>query len=466
MNALNRASSLETLPVPFRADLTKTSVATQVSGKIPEWLSGQLVRTAVAGFSGENWQAQHWFDGLGLLYSFRFSKGGAVEFAQRQLDSVYSKAPQEYMGFGTGSRRGRIKSLVKPVANSFDNTNVNVLPFGKDLVALTEGPVQWVIDRETLKASHHVKWTDREKDMLLLAHPHADFERKKIVNLSVTFGSASSVRLVEHDFDGRERTVLAQYQVKKMPYIHAFGLTPKNVVLIHHPFEVSPLSLLFTKKGYIDNFDWTPGQGTKLVLLNRSDNSQRIVQAASMFVFHVINAFEDGRDTLLDVVAYDDPSIIATFSTDSLKKGVPFLTPRPTRLRIRPGADTATSEPLSSVGFEFPNIDYRRHNGKPYQAAWGARIWQEGTVSRSEVLRLDLNSGDVKKFDEPNLIYGEPVFVAKPNGVSNEGVVLTVGTALDGSHSRLSLLDAQDMTLSAQVRVEVTIPLGFHGSFS
>ncbi|MBW3590353.1 MAG: carotenoid oxygenase family protein, partial [Actinobacteria bacterium] len=41
-----------------------------VSGSIPAWLSGTLVRTGPAKFEVGQQKYNHWFDGLGMLHRF------------------------------------------------------------------------------------------------------------------------------------------------------------------------------------------------------------------------------------------------------------------------------------------------------------------------------------------------------------------------------------------------------------
>src|SRR4051812_7959518 len=75
--------------VPFRwTQQDKTSLPVQVEGQLPSWLRGDLVRTAPAIFEQGSWSAQHWFDGLCLIYGFSFAEG--VQFKQQRLDSQAS----------------------------------------------------------------------------------------------------------------------------------------------------------------------------------------------------------------------------------------------------------------------------------------------------------------------------------------------------------------------------------------
>src|SRR5688572_18008179 len=66
-------------------------VALPVSGRIPEWLAGSLLRTGPAKWEVGESRMRHWFDGLAMLH--RFDLGGEeVSYASR---FVQSKAYRE-----------------------------------------------------------------------------------------------------------------------------------------------------------------------------------------------------------------------------------------------------------------------------------------------------------------------------------------------------------------------------------
>ena len=46
-----------------------------VSGKIPSWLSGTLIRNGPAMFEVGIQKFNHWFDGLAMLHKFSFREG-------------------------------------------------------------------------------------------------------------------------------------------------------------------------------------------------------------------------------------------------------------------------------------------------------------------------------------------------------------------------------------------------------
>jgi carotenoid cleavage dioxygenase-like enzyme len=122
---------------------------------------------------------------------------------------------------------------------------------------------------------------------------------------------------------------------------------------------------------------------------------------------------------------------------------------------------------LSDVGFEFPSTNYKLVNGRPYRFAYGACDGhQAGGAYTSAIVKVDIETGGSTSFSDDTHIFGEPLFVSRPEGDGeDDGVLLTVGSAQNAESSVLAIIDAKTMALVASAKVQSSIPLGFHGSF-
>jgi carotenoid cleavage dioxygenase-like enzyme len=450
---------------------------TQLEGKLPDWLKGDLVRVAPAVFelpqhaSGRTFRAGHWFDGLGMLFRFRI-RDGKVSYRQSLLETKSRKriADGDFSssGFGTQIVRSFWRRLISPRPPIPDNTNVNVLPLGDERIALTEGPTQWGFDAETLAATKPVQYADSLKDAMMIAHAHYDFEQRKVVNVAFKLGRPNEIIVYEHAPNSRERKVVGSVKTIRLPYLHGFGLTPRHAIVIGHSFDLNTLSMLWSNGAFIDHFKFRPEQGTKLWLIDRATGEVRTHLAPAGFVFHIANAFEDGEKTVVDVALYPDPSIIDRLRRDALlANGLPSLAPSIVRYTMTPGQEHARVELLLEDGFEFPSVSYKQKSGVRHGVTWGTRIvaGKAGAPSRNTVVRLDAN-GSTREHTEENVAFGEPIFVAKPGGAGeDEGVLLVVGADAKRDESQLRVLDARTLDVVAQASVAVPIPLGFHGSF-
>jgi carotenoid cleavage dioxygenase-like enzyme len=471
MNAVPTSRSIESI-APFRSSReTRDAIEAVVTGNLPDWLRGELVRTCPAVFEAVRWRAAHWFDGLCMIYAFRIG-AASVGFQSRLLESEaageISGGPTRLGSFGTSTGRSLWQRLVQPIQRITDNTNVNIVKMGDDLVAMTEGDKQVRIDAQSLRALGAL---DYERDALggavTGAHPHFDFERGQVVNIATKFGLDGVVSLYEHAATQRSRKVVASWRTSRVPYLHSFGLTPARAILVAHPLLVEPLHMLWSNRGFIDHFRWRPEEGTRLIVMDRATGTLEQYEADPLFVFHTVNAFESGKDTILDVLAYPSAEIMDALRVNRMVEQLPDLRPSLVRMVMRSGAARAELETLSDVGFEFPSTNYRRVNGRGYRFAWGAADGPQRDESyASSIIKVDLQTATSRAFGDGDHIYGEPVFVARPGATDeDDGVLLSVGASQRRETSALAVIDARSMQLLASAEVPSAIPLGFHGSF-
>lgn len=469
LDILPHAPSIETL-APFRRSREyPDAISAEIAGNIPPWLRGTVVRTCPAVFETRGWHARHWFDGLGMIYAFRINDAG-IDFRSRLLDSEAARdawqGKARLGSFGTPTVRPLWQRIVEPVARMTDNDNVNIVRMGPDLVAMTEGSRQLVIDAATLAAAGPARYAhDALHGAIMTAHPHFDVARNKVVNVATTFGRDGTLSVYEHDPGERQRDVIGTWRTSRIPYIHTFGLTPRHAILVAHPLTVAPAKMLWSSKGYIDHFDWRPDEGTRLVLIDRASGAVREHVTDPLFSFHTVNAFERGDETVLDLIAYPDAGIVSDLRVERMAERLPNLGPPLVRVTMRAGVSRATVTPLGAA-FEFPSTHYRRVSGRAYRHAWGAANDYAGDRYASAIVKADLDARTTASFSDPAFIFGEPLFAARPGGESeDDGVLLSVGSARDGASSLLAIIDARTMALVASATVPGAIPLGFHGSF-
>lgn len=467
-----RAAPPRELGPPFRwSRREERELPLEVSGALPSWLKGQLVRTAPAAFSAGGFAAQHWFDAQGLVYGFEFGQG--VRFKQQLLASRHlaalERGQNRIASFGTDLSRGFFRRLIEPIPKLTDNANVNIVPWQGRWLAMTEAPDQHQIDPVTLGSLGVYQYEDAlPKGLLPSAHPHYDASGACMVNVGSIYGAKSEVLVFRQAQNGHRREIEGRLPLKRMPYIHSFGLSSRHAVIIEQPLTVNPLRMLFSNKGFIRHFEWQPQRGTRLWKLERASGTFTAYETDALFCFHTINCFEDGADVVLDFVAFDDPSVIDAFYLDALARGLPDLKPRVLRARLTPGARRASIEPLTDAGFDFPQIAYRARHGLPYQYVWGTAIGQTPEGHYEAVLhKLDLRTGEVLRFTDPAFTYGEPVFVPRPGGTGeDDGVLLAVGSHVSEERSRLLVVDAARLEPLASCDAALSIPFGFHGTFS
>lgn len=457
------------LPVPFVWTRGAGPSEVTLSGEVPEWLRGDLVRTAPAVFREGAWRADHWFDGLCLLYGFAVGERG-VSFRQRLLESNAlneARAGRRHSAmFATRMARPWWKRLLQPIARSTDNANVNVVPWRDGWLAMTEAPKQHLIDPVTL-ASRGIATHGRSAAFdVLTAHPQADFGRRALVNVGSVFSRRSTL-VVFHETEDGARVEEGRLKLDRPPYVHHFGASARFVTLVEHPLHLDPLRLVFSENSIADSFGWRPELGTRLWAFDRAARTWRSWESPAMFVFHVVNQHEVGGSIVLDVIEYPDADIIAALRTDRLAVDQPELGAALVRYRLEPGEETARREEIGAARFELPAINYRAHHGRPYRYAWGVSAPRGGADRRSTLVKVDTHTGDVVRFEDADWLNGEGVFVPRPGATEeDDGVVLTVGVHRDGGRTSLSVLDGRSLERRARAEVQVGLPLGFHGNWA
>src|SRR4051812_24579024 len=87
----------------------------EVTGEIPAWLGGSLLRTGPARFEVGERRMRHWFDGLAMLHRFTI-QDGCVSYANRYLQSRAYRAASDqgriaYSEFATDPCRSLFKRV-------------------------------------------------------------------------------------------------------------------------------------------------------------------------------------------------------------------------------------------------------------------------------------------------------------------------------------------------------------------
>jgi beta,beta-carotene 9',10'-dioxygenase len=440
-----------------------------VRGELPAWLTGALVRVTPAKLEVGDRRLAHWFDGVAMLNRFGFADG-KVSYANRFLDSNAHRDAQEgewrHGGFATDPCRSlfkRVQSIFSP--DITDNPNVNLVRIGERYIAMTETPMPVEFDAETLETLGHLDYADSLKGHVTTAHPHHDRERNELVNYLARFSRTSEYVLYGLPAGSSERRVIARLPVKEPAYMHAFGMSERYLILAEYPLRVNPLKLAFGGKPFIENYQWRPQEPTRFQVIDRASGALRgTYETDAFFCFHHVNAFERGSELVVDLCAYEDPSIIDALYLD---ENGPVGELPPVELRrytIDLDGGNVRSEPLSEGSFELPRIDYGRHNTRPYRYTYGTGSVDGGWIDR--LVKIDVSDGTRSEWHEDGCYPGEPVFVREPGREAEDaGVALSVVLDTRAGRSFLLVLDAGSWQELARAEAPHHIPFGFHGQY-
>jgi all-trans-8'-apo-beta-carotenal 15,15'-oxygenase len=437
----------------------------EVVGRLPEGLVGTLYRNGPAKNEVGGKPYAHLFDGDGMLSQFTFADG-RVHYRNRFVRTTHYLAERAadkplYRGFGTQKPGGVLANALRFPANV---ANTSVTFHAGNLLALWEGGKPWRLDPDTLDTVGEYDYDGELKAAYAFsAHPKIDPATGELFNFGVQYGPRTRIRSYRVDRAGRLhhlRPVTLPYPVMN----HDFALTEKHLVFVIDPILVSPVKMLLG----LDSFDGTlrfdRSKSTRIVLVPRDGGEPRTAELEPFFHFHFNNAYEDGRDTVIDLVRYDDYSL-----GDSLRDfGTAGFRERGTlwRLRVGPGG-TAAAEELCPWKCEFPQHDWRRTSARHRYGYVAAGT--EDVIGQA-IVKIDHQEGTWQEHDfGDGQVAGEPIFVPRStDAAEDDGWVLSVVYSAAEHRSRLVVLDARDIEREplAVAHLRHHVPLGFHGTFT
>jgi beta,beta-carotene 9',10'-dioxygenase len=447
----------------------------EVSGELPAWLAGTLVRVTPAMLDVGGRPLRHWFDGLAMLNAFSF-EDGTVGYGSRFLRTeAYRKARAGSFDV-PGFAQDPCRSLFKRVTSMFsgprnDNTNVNLTRLGERYVAMTELPLPVEFDPGTLETVGLIEWQDKLGGQVTTAHPHLDRDSGEFVNYVAHFGRRTQYRVFGVAPGSTSRRQIAAIPVREPAYMHSFGLSERYAALVEFPLVVNPLRIAtsgLSGRAFIDNYEWKPERGTRFLLVDRGSGELRgPFEAEPFFSFHHVNSFERDGELVVDLVAYDDPSLIEALEVERLRD--PEHRPSWGRLRrytVPLEGGDVRSERLAEVGMDLPRINYRARNEREYGYAYAAGIEGPDSDWFDQLVKVDVASGDVITWSQSGCYPGEPVFVPAPDArAEDEGVVISVVLDSSAGRSFLVALDAGTFEELGRAEAPHPIPFGFHGQF-
>jgi carotenoid cleavage dioxygenase-like enzyme len=448
------------------ADVTADTGPTglRVEGTIPDWLHGSFVRNGSARYSFGPVELRHWFDGMAFLQRFAFSNS-QVNYTSRFIRSDSYRAAlegrAEYQSFATPAARSLSSWLAGlALSNLTDNTNVNVVRYGESCVALTEVGLPRCFDPLTLDTLAPLKFNDDLGLGPTTAHPVRCGDAW--VNYTLKLGLHNEYVVWRMSANG-SREVLARIPSKRPAYVHSIGASARYAVLIEYPYRFDPIAMLLQAKPFIENFQWNGGESLIHLIDLKGEAAPVTCAAEPFFCFHHVSTFDDGDSVVIDLVGYDDASIVTDLYLDRVCEtapAAPGLSLR--RYRAPLNGQDADRQTLLNARIELPRVDVRAERPRyVYAPRMGV-----GESFTDGILQIDTASAAQRVWERPDESPGEAIFVPKPGSTGEtDGVVLFVALNAREQRSALVVLDAATFEERARAWAPAMLPIGFHGQF-
>uniref|UniRef100_A0A671VRI7 Retinoid isomerohydrolase n=1 Tax=Sparus aurata TaxID=8175 RepID=A0A671VRI7_SPAAU len=484
-----------------------------VTGRIPSFLKGSLLRLGPGLFEIGDEPFYHLFDGQALMHKFDF-KNGQVTYHRKFIKTdAYVRAITEkrvvITEFGTFAYPDPCKNIFSRFFSYFkgvevtDNCLVNVYPIGEDFYAVTETNFITKVNTDTLETLKKVDMCNYVNINGVTAHPHIERDGT-VYNIGNCMGKGATLA----------------YNIVKIPptqkgffdvlsfHISSFGMSDNYFVFVETPVKINLLKFLsawsIRGSNYMDCFESNEAQGT-LFHIARKYPGEYIndkFKGAPIGMFHHINTYEDQGFIVVDLCAWKGIEFVYNYlwlanlraNWDEVKKAA-MMAPQPEVRRYVIPLDihkeeqgknlvslpytTATAvmhadgmiwlepEVLFSgprQAFEFPQINYKRFGGKNYSYAYGLGL---NHFIPDRICKLNVKTKETWVWQEPDSYPSEPLFVQTPDGVDeDDGVLLTIVVAPGSQRpGYLLILNAKDLSEIARAEVECSMPVTFHGMY-
>ncbi|KAG1941331.1 beta-carotene oxygenase 1, like [Pimephales promelas] len=507
-------------PEPLKAD---------VSGSIPQWLQGTLLRNGPGLFSVGNTSYKHWFDGMALIHSFTF-KDGDVFYRSKFLQSeTYKKNTAAnrivVSEFGTMVYPDPCKNifskafsyLVNAIPDFTDNNLINIIRYGEDYYASSEVNYINKIDPLTLDTLGRTNYRNHIAINLATAHPHYDDEGNtyNMGTAIMNFGRPKYVIFkVPANASDKEKNKPALTKVEQVcsipfrsslypSYFHSFGMTENYIIFVEQAFKLDILKLA---TAYFRDVNWgsclkfDKDDITVIHLINRKTGKPvSIKYHADPFVFfHHINAYEEDGHVVFDLITYQDSNLYNMFYIHNMKQDVAefiennkdfsrptcqrFVLPLNIDKETPPGTnlvvlrDTKATAVLQDDGslhctpdtiFEGLELPgiNYKFNSKKYRYFYGTRV--DWSPYPSKIAKVDIVTRTHIVWTEEECYPSEPVFVASPDAVEeDDGIILSSVVSFNPQKPPfLVVLDAKSFKEIARATIDAAIHMDLHGIF-
>ncbi|MCF6473019.1 carotenoid oxygenase [Nonomuraea sp. MG754425] len=436
-----------------------TAFDLDVTGRIPAELTGRYLRNGPNPLSLDDPSASHLFFGEGMVHGVRLRDGRAEWYRNRWVRSA-----RVADRLGEQRRPGPVHADMDFAANT------HVIGLGGRTFATVEAgalPYELGYELDTVGACDF----DGGLPGGFAAHTHLDPVTGELHALAYFFGWDHHQHLVL-DPKGTV-TQVTDIPIADAPMVHDFAITERFVVIYDLPVT---FSMAHAEKGHRLPYAWNDDHPARIGLMSRRTGDLRWVEAPSCWVFHTLNAYDDGDTVVVDLVSYPKGFVDARLDGG----GPPTLD----RWRIDLATGRVGQTRLDDRTQEFPRMDERR-TGRPYRYGYTAatRELQDlvggpgGAVEELEdlpdgafdntLIKHDLERGtqESRQFGRGAYV-GEPVFVGS-GADEDDGYVMTFVNNPARGAADLVILPAQDFTGEpvATVHLPARVPLGFHGSW-
>ncbi len=434
----------------------------KVIGEIPKDIHGVYVR------NGPNQKYKpishyHWFDGDGMLHAVHIENGKAT-YRNRwvRTDAFKQEAEKEaclwqgVMGNLAANPRGANYNLK-------DTSNTAVASFNKKLLTMwymcgeiyTSDPITLETTGKedfngtlSSKAMAHVKVDEYTNELMFF-----DYGLKPPYMWYGVVGSNGQVKhFTEIPLPG-----------PRLP--HDMAITENYSILMDLPYINDPEALKTGRSKIVFRKDWP----SRFAVVPRYGSKDQIrwFEGDPCYIYHVINAWEEGDEIVMDTCITVNPAPQAD-AKGAIEKLKAYLRLEAVvhRYRFNLKDGSTKEERLDDRFSEFPMIN-ALETGRKTKYAYNQSCDVAEVFRFDGLIKYDTSNGSTQEYKYGEGVYGsESPFIPKTNAIAeDDGYVITFTTNERDEKSEVLILDAQNVDKGPLARIQLPqrVPLGFHG---
>jgi carotenoid cleavage dioxygenase len=425
-------------PVPDET----TSFDLPVNGALPAELNGRYLRIGPNPYAPPQGE-YHWFLGDGMVHGVELRAGKATWYRNRWVRTeTISQARNEPATPG-------------PKPPMYDASNTHVIGHAGRILSLTEGSMPYELSNELDTVTRYDFGGPLPTGFT--AHPKVDPVTGELHGFAYWWAEPY---LVYHLVDASGRLVRSEpITVPGPTMIHDFSVTRDHVVFYDLPVVFDLARLPFP-------YRWDDDYGARIGVMPRDggDKDVRWFDVDPCYVFHPMNAYDDGDTVVLDVVRHE--TMFKHSNIGPNDQQVPTLD----RWTVDLGAGKVREERLDDRGQEFPRVNETLAMSRHRYGYAVESVNTDDAFTTASILKHDLDRGTTDAHDfGAGRAPGEFVFVPRAGKTTSEDDGWLMGYVYDATTdtSDLVVLDALDVAGApvATVHLPRRVPFGFHGSW-
>lgn len=441
---------------PVRTEITADDL--KVIGELPPDLNGMFLR------NGPNPQFSpkgryHWFDGDGMLHGVLISNGKAT-YCNRYVQTRGWKVENNVNhAVWTG--------LLEPLqmdnpSGPYKNTaNTALVWHDHRLLALWEGGEPHAIKVPGLETVGPYTYGGQLKTPFT-AHPKVDAVTGEMIFFGYSVTQPPYLHYSVVSDEGKLlQTVPIDLPVGVM--MHDFAITEDYTIFMDLPLTFRIDRMQRGEPAFMFEKD-TPSRFG--IVPRFGDNSSiRWFEGPACYVFHTLNAYEDGDEIVLIACRMQGTTVLdASGTSQDSNSNIPLL--HRWRFNVKTGA--VVEEPLDDIPSEFPRIN-EQYLGRPTRYGYTAKAAPTSVPLFDGLIKYDFVHGTSQIHEFGQGRYGgEAVFAPRPGATEeDDGWLITFVHDEVKETSELVVVSAKDVTAEPVARVVIPqrVPYGFHGTW-